>query len=277
MQENGDDPDRGPKPGEENPDLAPRPLEVEAYVSIVEDLQPVIGQGRAQDVAAQLLTAVFGIAPTQRMTAQSLKSLGYTTGALYAYLYFNRADLRGFERGIDYFDDTCAALHVNVNGPAESVGTSARQMADKGVDFIRAHGQERFFLSWMHFYDPHLSYERHAEAPNFGNSQNDLYDGEIWFTDLHFGRVLDELRAQGLWDKKGRPDSATSTTFRSRACTRWTAGGRDSTSATASTSPSRRPCRPGSTRCTSACSKAASAIRCHPRRPPTVTTGCDSR
>ncbi len=140
------------------------------------------------------------VAPTQRMIAQSLKGLGYTTAALYAYHYFNRADQRGFERGIDYYDDTCAALHVNVNGPAESVGTSARQMADKGVDLLRVHGQEKFFL-WMHFYDPHLNYERHPEAPDFGNAQADLYDGEIWFTDQQFGRVLDELRTQGLWDK----------------------------------------------------------------------------
>jgi arylsulfatase A-like enzyme len=140
------------------------------------------------------------IAPTQPMIAQSLKALGYTTAAFYAYLYFNRADRRGFERGVDYYDDTCAALHVNVNGPAESVGSSSRQMADKGIAFLREHGQEKFFL-WMHFYDPHLNYERHPEAPNWGGEQADLYDGEIWFADQHFGRVLDELRALGLWDK----------------------------------------------------------------------------
>jgi arylsulfatase A-like enzyme len=140
------------------------------------------------------------IAPGQRLIAESLKSLGYTTAAFYAYLYFNRADLRGFERAVDYYDDTCAALHMNVNGPAESVGSSARQMADKGIEFLRAHGQEKFFL-WMHFYDPHLNYERHPEAPDFGSTQTDLYDGEIWFTDQQFGRVLDELRAQGLWEK----------------------------------------------------------------------------
>ena len=140
------------------------------------------------------------IAPTQPLIAQSLKALGYTTAAFYAYLYFNRADQRGFERGVDYYDDTCAALHVNVNGPAESVGSSSRQMADKGIAFLREHGQEKFFL-WMHFYDPHLNFERHPEAPSWGNEQADLYDGEIWFTDQHFGRVLDELRTLGLWDK----------------------------------------------------------------------------
>jgi arylsulfatase A-like enzyme len=140
------------------------------------------------------------IAPGQRMIAEAMKDLGYTTAAFYAYLYFNRADQRGFERAVDYYDDSCAALHVNVNGPAESVGSSSRQMADKGIAFLRAHGQEKFFL-WMHFYDPHLNFERHPEAPDFGNTQTDLYDGEIWFTDHHFGRVLDELRALGLWDK----------------------------------------------------------------------------
>lgn len=140
------------------------------------------------------------VAPSQPMIAQSLKSLGYTTAAFYAYLYFNRADHRGFERAVDYYDDSCANLHVNVNGPAESVGSSARQMADKGIAFLQAHGQEKFFL-WMHFYDPHLNYERHPEAPSFGSTQADLYDGEIWFTDQQFGRVMDELRRLDLWDK----------------------------------------------------------------------------
>jgi choline-sulfatase len=140
------------------------------------------------------------IDPSVRTVAESLKDLGYTTGALYAYLYFKLADRRGFERGMDFYDNECADLHMNVNGPMESVGSSSREMADKGIAFLRAHGQEKFFL-WMHFYDPHLNYQRHPEAPDFGSRQADLYDNEIWFTDFHLGRVLDELKAQGLWDK----------------------------------------------------------------------------
>ncbi len=140
------------------------------------------------------------IDPSVRTMAVALKDLGYTTGAQYAYLYFKLADRRGFERGVDFYDDECMTLHMNVNGPMESVGSSSRQMADKGIDFLRAHGQKKFFL-WMHFYDPHLNYQRHPEAPDFGSRQADLYDNEIWFTDFHFGRVLDEVKAQGLWDK----------------------------------------------------------------------------
>ncbi len=140
------------------------------------------------------------IDPSMRTIGEALHDLGYTTAAFYAYLYFNRADRRGFERGIDFYDDRRAALHVNVNGPMESVGSSAREMADDGIAFLREHGQEKFFL-WLHFYDPHLNYQRHPEAPAFGDGQADLYDGEIWFTDHHFGRVLDELKSLGLWDK----------------------------------------------------------------------------
>jgi hypothetical protein len=140
------------------------------------------------------------IAPTQRTLAESLQALGYTTGGFFAYLYFNLADRRGFERGMDHYDDRCAALHRNLSGPAESVGSSARQMSDKAIAFLREHASRKFYL-WLHYYDPHLNYERHPEAPDFGSSQADLYDGEIWFTDFQFGRVLDEIRQQGLWDK----------------------------------------------------------------------------
>jgi hypothetical protein len=70
-------------------------------------------------------------------------------------------------------------------------------MADDAIAFLDAHKEQKFFL-WLHFYDPHLSYEPHAEVPSFGNSRPDLYDGEIRFTDLHVGRVLEHLRALGI-------------------------------------------------------------------------------
>ena len=140
------------------------------------------------------------IDPSMRTVGEAFHDLGYTTAAFYAYLYFKLDDRRGFERGIDFYDDRRAALHVNVNGPMESVGSSSQEISDDGIAFLQAHGQEKFFL-WMHYYDPHLNYQRHPEAPDFGNRQADLYDGEIWFADHHFGRVLDALKTLGLWDK----------------------------------------------------------------------------
>jgi arylsulfatase A-like enzyme len=58
---------------------------------------------------------------------------------------------------------------------------------------------------WVHYYDPHYAYEPHPEVPSFApSSRGDrvaLYDGELRFTDLHIGRLLDELRAHKLYDK----------------------------------------------------------------------------
>jgi arylsulfatase A-like enzyme len=144
----------------------------------------------------------------QPTIGQVLKGLGYFTGAFYAFSYFRRDYHRGFERGIDDFQDQRADLHVDTNGPMESHGTSARQMADDAIAFFARHrsapGQAgdpgKWFL-WLHFYDPHLGYEHHPEAPAFGNAPADGYDAEIWFTDHHLGRVLEALKQQGMWDR----------------------------------------------------------------------------
>jgi arylsulfatase A-like enzyme len=140
------------------------------------------------------------IGPRVRTIGEALHDAGYFTGGLFSYNYFAPSDRRGFERGMDVYSADRAALHVAVNGPMESRGSSSRQMADDAIAFIDAHRDRRFFL-WLHFYDPHLSYEPHPEVPSFGSSRVDLYDGEIRFTDLHVGRVVARLRELGLWDR----------------------------------------------------------------------------
>jgi arylsulfatase A-like enzyme len=140
------------------------------------------------------------IAPAVPTVAEALKGQGYFTAAFYSYEYFSVGDHRGFERGVDLYRADRAALHQAVNGPMESHGSSSREMADDAIAFLESHRQQKFFL-WLHFYDPHLSYEPHPEVPRFGGARVDLYDGEIRFTDLHLGRVLEQLRALGLWNR----------------------------------------------------------------------------
>lgn len=140
------------------------------------------------------------IAPGQTTIGEAMHALGLKTGAFYAYSYFGKSNARGYERGIDDYRDRCAALHMNLDGPAESRGSSSREMADDAIDFLERSRDRRWFL-WLHFYDPHLQYERHPDAPDFGAGAGDLYDGEVWFTDHHLGRVFDRLRALGLYDK----------------------------------------------------------------------------
>lgn len=135
-----------------------------------------------------------------RTMAETLKTAGYLTAAFYSFDYFAPGDHRGFERGVDVYRADRASLHRAVNGPMESRGSSSREMADDAIAFFEGHQSGKFFL-WVHFYDPHLSYETHQEVPSFGTARLDLYDGEIRFTDLHVGRLLARLRELGLWDR----------------------------------------------------------------------------
>jgi len=44
--------------------------------------------------------------------------------------------------------------------------------------------------------DPHDQYNRHEEAPNFGNKARDRYDQEVFYTDLWVKKLLDFVEAQ---------------------------------------------------------------------------------
>jgi arylsulfatase A-like enzyme len=136
-----------------------------------------------------------------RLFAEIMKDRGYHTGATASYWYFERE--LGLAQGFDDYDVHLQTLHSGkFVAPAQTSGTSARQLADLDVDWIAAHKGEKFFF-WSHFYDTHFGFERHPDMPesNFGNNEIDLYDGEIRFTDYHVGRVLDALKEAGIWDK----------------------------------------------------------------------------
>jgi arylsulfatase A-like enzyme len=139
-----------------------------------------------------------GISPSATTIAELLAARGFTTGAIASYHYFSG---HGFEQGFQSFDNSNARLHADGNeGPAHSHGSSARENTDKAVAFVEAHAQQRFFL-WLHYYDPHYDYMAHAEAPKWGDGDVDRYDQEIFYTDLHLGRLVAELKVRGVWDK----------------------------------------------------------------------------
>jgi arylsulfatase A-like enzyme len=59
-------------------------------------------------------------------------------------------------------------------------------------------GSDRRFFAWFHFFDPHAQYVPHAGSPDFSGPYpaKMLYDQEVWFTDLHIGKVLDYIKSQ---------------------------------------------------------------------------------
>jgi arylsulfatase A-like enzyme len=141
-----------------------------------------------------------GLAPKATTLGEALQPLGFTTGAITNYWYFDRS--RRMDQGFTEYDNDNARLHNGVAGagPEQTRGSSAREQTDKAIAFVERHAGQRWFL-WVHYYDPHYAYEPHAEVAPFGIDVQELYDGELRFSDLHFGRLVDALRAKGLYDK----------------------------------------------------------------------------
>lgn len=139
-----------------------------------------------------------GLSMKATTIAEQLQPLGFATGAFTNYWYFDRS--RHMDQGFAEYDNSHAALHRQPAGPEESRGSSSKEQADSAIGFVDRHAGDRWFL-WVHFYDPHYAYEAHPGQRSFGTDNMALYDGEILFTDTHIGRVIDELKAKGLYDK----------------------------------------------------------------------------
>ena len=86
------------------------------------------------------------LGPNMRTTAEALHDDGYFTAGMFSFSYFAVADHRGFERGMDLYRSDRAVLHVSVNGPMESRGSSSREMTDDAIAFVDAHQAHKFFL-----------------------------------------------------------------------------------------------------------------------------------
>ncbi len=141
-----------------------------------------------------------GLLPKATTIAEALAPLGFVTGAITNYWYFDK--VRHMDQGFVEYDNSDAALHSGVPGvgPQQTRGSSSKQQTDKAIAFVERNADKRWFL-WVHYYDPHYDYEPHPEVPSFGSDKVALYDGELRFTDFHIGRLLEELRAKGLYDK----------------------------------------------------------------------------
>ena len=131
----------------------------------------------------------FSVKKGQRFLQHELKEAGYATGA-FVSAYVLR-EQTGFNQGFDHFDDELPAA-----SPEEPLGNVQR----RGEDTIAAAmtwgdaQAEKFFL-FAHIYEPHTPY-----APPARFTNQDPYDGEIEYSDEIVGRLLDHLRAKGLYD-----------------------------------------------------------------------------
>ena len=149
------------------------------------------------------------ILPENPRIPVALKKLGYFTAAVLNYRYFDK--VRQFDIGFDHYDNSNSRLHYGTYDPATH-GSSSREQTDAAIRVLEEHKEKKLFL-WVHYYDPHWYFERHPDDPTtfFGQGATatgskprdmlDVYDGEIRYTENHFGRLIAKLKELGLYDK----------------------------------------------------------------------------
>ncbi len=127
------------------------------------------------------------VLPENTTLAELLKTRGYKTGAIVSHEYFEKW---GLEQGFDEFDN-------ELGKKPNPFGVTSQDITDRAEAFIARQRGARWFL-WAHYIDPHGRYVPHPGDRQFGPTEEDLYDGELAYTDKYLGRLLDYLDRSGV-------------------------------------------------------------------------------
>lgn len=124
--------------------------------------------------------------------AARLHAAGYATGAAVSAFVLRKET--GLGAGFDWYED---AIDYQPGVGAVGLQRSGPDTLAVAVPWIREHAAGPFFF-FLHLYEPHRPY---APPPPFAERYADPYDGEIAAVDAVLGRLFDELRSLGLYDR----------------------------------------------------------------------------
>jgi choline-sulfatase len=122
---------------------------------------------------------------------------GYATAAFVGSQVLDPAGVGapGFARGFDRYD---ANFHSRGGGEDRYQSIERRGVAvvDRASAWVLGHSRGPFFL-WVHLYDPHDPYD--PPEPFKSRYRDQLYDGEIAYTDFALGKLFSVLRSHALY------------------------------------------------------------------------------
>lgn len=151
-----------------------------------------------------------------------LSEHGYDTAAFLSS--FTVSEFFGFDRAFDHFDngiqDEASELMTETKSGTYRWSLLRNQRrsdrtTDRVIEWLRDRPGEEPFLVWTHYWDPHDANEDYPETyPPMDFMQESLqqmealgveighavYSTEITWMDAQFGRLIEELKAQGLYD-----------------------------------------------------------------------------
>ncbi|MEM8963856.1 MAG: sulfatase, partial [Acidobacteriota bacterium] len=146
---------------------------------------------------------MFVLPDNQQTLAETLKANGYATGA--AIAAFPLLSRFGVDQGFDFYDDNVEPQPQGVFGdrafPEAQIYMDERRAGrvnEALFPWLDEHHDKPFF-AWAHYFDPHQPFD--PPPPYDQLFADDLYLGELAYTDESFGRLLDKLKELGVYDK----------------------------------------------------------------------------
>ncbi len=117
----------------------------------------------------------------------------------HAHMYFSPGH-SGFETG---FQSWKIVPGITFDYQTDPYVTSHKltPLAIETLQNVASDAGTRPFFAWFHYMDPHDQYQGHEESPHFGKRARDLYDEEVFYTDLWIGKLLDFVESQPWADR----------------------------------------------------------------------------
>ena len=141
------------------------------------------------------LNSYYTLDPVNTTLAELLKENGFATGAVVSSFVMDRQF--GLDQGFDTYDDTFInPVPIPFKNPhrAERRGNETSQ---KACQWLEKNHKDDFFL-FLHYYDPHGLYS--PPEPFASQFSENLYAGEIAYTDACIRQVLDKLKELKIYD-----------------------------------------------------------------------------
>jgi len=149
--------------------------------------------------------------------AERFRAAGYRTAAVGRNV--NLTEQLNFDQGFDYFrffpegrlgGSISARLLVRTFRQRFRYWADTPFLTDLAVAWVRQNASAPFFL-WLHYFDPHAPYEppaslvRDAVPEHVASEEHRraraLYQAEVTWVDRHLGRLVEELRAQEIYEE----------------------------------------------------------------------------
>ncbi len=167
--------------------VSPVPLTFPAHSSMLTGTYPPF-HGVHDNIA-------YRLAERNTTLAELLKEIGYRSAGIIGAFVLD--EQFGIAQGFDHYDDDFDSGMTIPGGYPERLGGDVTQAAVDWLDGYDRQGDQPFFL-FLHYFDPHHPYR--PPEPFDAIFKDDLYVGEIAYTDYCVGKVLDKLKTLDLYE-----------------------------------------------------------------------------